>query len=134
MLEKHIFVCTHGKMGVELVKTAEMIIGKVDNVHSFSLMPETSPDAFRESIESAVLGVKGKIICLTDLFGGTPCNIAMLVSRDRNMKVMGGVNLGMFMEVYTQKDHLSLIELTDFAENAGKDSCVNVSKKFSEVR
>ena len=43
-----IFVCTHGKFGEELIKSAEMIAGKSENVYSFSLLPGMPPEEYKE--------------------------------------------------------------------------------------
>ena len=55
-----IFVCTHGRFGEELIKSAEMIAGKSENVYSFSLLPGMPPEEYKEMMEAALQKEAGK--------------------------------------------------------------------------
>ena len=74
-----VFVCTHGRFGEELMKSAEMIAGEAENVFAFSLMPGMQPEDYRAMLEKQLekLG-DGKVLCLVDLFGGTPVSYTHL--------------------------------------------------------
>lgn len=62
-----VFVCTHGRFGEELMKSAEMIAGEAENVFAFSLMPGMQPEDYRAMLEKQLekLG-DGKVLCLVD--------------------------------------------------------------------
>lgn len=64
-----VFVCTHGRFGEELIKSAEMIAGETENVFSFSLLPGMPPEDYRSMLEQQLEKLQGgKVLCLVDLF------------------------------------------------------------------
>ena len=84
-----IFVCTHGRFGEELIKSAEMIAGKSENVYSFSLLPGMPPEEYKEMMEAALQKEAGKkVLCLVDLFGGTPCTTCAILSQRYDMQII----------------------------------------------
>ncbi len=126
MTERRILlVCTHGYFGKELVKSAEMIIGHMDDIRSFSLLPEMSIEDFKNLVEPTLKELPRDTICLVDLFGGTPSNTMAMLSREYHNRVISGVNLAMLIEMYSQKDYLSTDELIECGlktlSNSGKD-------------
>lgn len=121
-----IFVCTHGRFGEELIKSAEMIAGKSENAYSFSLLPGMPPEEYKEMMEAALQKEAGKkVLCLVDLFGGTPCTTCAILSQRYDMQVISGLNLAMYIEITSQKDHHSREELIDVGlsilQSSGKD-------------
>ena len=72
-------VICHGEMGTELVKAAEMIVGKIQAVEAVSVRQESAPETLRDEIQRAIKKVdrKNGVMVLTDMFGGTPSNIAL---------------------------------------------------------
>lgn len=127
-MEKHILVLTHGDFGESLLRSAQMIIGEVTEVTSVSLTPEDSGDTFYEKIEQAIAGISKEIICLVDMFGGSPCTTALRLSKNRSITIICGLNLPMFIELYNQlsmdeeMDNESLIKIT-------RENIFDVTKK-----
>lgn len=118
-----VLVCTHGKFGAELVKSAEMITGSLDKVKTFSLLPEMAPEDFAKSIEDELKKLKpGKYLCLVDLLGGTPFNVLAALRNKYNLIVLTGVNLPMLMEAYDHINDMEANELADHAINILKES------------
>ena len=72
-----IIIMNHGLFGKELIATAEMVVGKLEEVQAVSLMPGMTLEDYLEQSEVAVNQAGGKAIVLTDLYGGTPCNVDM---------------------------------------------------------
>ena len=59
-----IFVCTHGRFGEELIKSAEMIAGETENVFSFSLLPGMPPEDYHSMLEKQLEKLHdGKVLC-----------------------------------------------------------------------
>lgn len=128
MEPRKIIVLTHGKFGEELLRSAEMIIGPLSNVYSFSLMPEMSAESYREEVRSQLSQLSGEIISLVDLFGGTPCNTAMYLSREFPMTILSGVNLPMLLEVYMNIEQQDQQELAGLALDTLRESGKNVTQ------
>lgn len=96
----NIIVATHGRFGEELVKSAEMIAGKMENVQNLSLLPSMSLEEFMAEADAMLAKTEKPLIVLVDLFGGTPCNVMTALSRKYNYDVVTGVNIGMLIELY----------------------------------
>lgn len=93
-----ILLLTHGHMGAEMIKSAEMVIGDIEGIYFIPLTSETSVEDYRESVAEAIEKMAEGSIVLTDLFGGTPCNTAAILSRDRPVDLIAGVNLSMLID------------------------------------
>ncbi len=74
-----VVIVTHGGLGIELLKTAEMILGKRRNVSVVSIDQKNSVDSARDRVSKAIKDVDGGdgVLLLTDMFGGTPSNIGI---------------------------------------------------------
>lgn len=95
-----IIIGTHGQFGEALKASAEMIVGKMDQVTCVSLLPEMSLEDYMAKA-SAVLETCGdQVIVLVDLFGGTPSNVFSALSRKYHHHVVTGLNLPMLIDLY----------------------------------
>ncbi len=95
-----VVVVTHGQLATELLNAAETIVGGLPRFAAVSIgWHEDTADA-REEIEQAVSRVKqdGGVLILTDMFGGTPSNLAMTFLGD-SVEVITGVNLPMLIKL-----------------------------------
>lgn len=117
-----IIVCTHGKSGIELLNSAQMIIGEQTNVAAVEFLEHNSPEEvmgkYIESIQK--FNDCDSVLFLVDLKGGTPFNVAMRHSlTEKNSLVVTGVNIPMLLQVLMSKDDLSLKELSSDAKKYG---------------
>ena len=131
---KNILVLTHGKFGEELIKSAEMIVGTLENVSALSLTPDMSAEEFRTKTESYLEEIDNEVICLVDLFGGTPSNTIMYLSQKYDMTIVTGINLPMLLEVYMNLDMNTSEELAEIALETVIESGKNVSKLLDKER
>ncbi|CRK80186.1 PTS sugar transporter subunit IIA [Neobacillus massiliamazoniensis] len=126
---KAIVVTTHGTLCKGLLETAEMMVGHLENTFSLSLDGE-GITKFSESMDKLITDLKNnydEILILCDLKGGSPYNESMkhfLLNQDV-VKVVAGVNLPMFVEVYIQLQSVSLDELHKLAIETGQQSISN---------
>lgn len=111
MAKLNIIVATHGQFGEELVKSAEMIIGPMQNVYNLSLLPEKSFEDFYQEARAIFAEIEGPTIGLVDLFGGTPSNVLTALTKQYEHKVLSGVNLPLLIEVYMQGMNAESIDL-----------------------
>lgn len=117
-----IFVCTHGTFGEELINSAEMIAGKEENVFSFSLLPGMPPEEYKDLLIEKLEQAPAKVLCLVDLFGGTPCTTCAILSKTYDMRIISGLNLAMYIEVTSQKANQNITELVKLGIQTLKDS------------
>jgi PTS system mannose-specific IIA component len=103
-----IVVVTHGQLATELVNSAEMIVGDLPHFASVSIGWHEDVDHAREEIQAAIGRVGASaggtetepadVLVLTDLFGGTPANLAVTFVSD-HVEVITGVNLPMLIKL-----------------------------------
>lgn len=74
----------------------------------------------------------GKVLCLVDLFGGTPCTTCAILSKTYDMQIISGLNLAMYIEVTSQKDLHPREELIEVGLEILKDSGKDVVKLLNE--
>lgn len=92
------YVLTHGDFGTHLIKSAELIAGTIENIKSISLQKQMSIADFIELAEQSIDVEAKSVVLLTDLFGGTPNNVAMYLHQKYDYTVVSGVNLPMVLE------------------------------------
>jgi mannose PTS system EIIA component len=103
-------VATHGRLADEILATAEGIVGKLEQCEAVSVSAGTSMDEARLRLGEAIHRVDAGegVIVLTDMFGGTPANLA-LTFLDEKVEVVTGVNLPMVVKLATARaDQLAL--------------------------
>jgi mannose PTS system EIIA component len=106
-------VVTHGHLAGELLAAAEMIIGPISHIAAVSIGWHDDVDVAREEVQRAIGRVSQKrgVLLLTDMFGGTPTNIASMFLEEGVVEVLTGVNLPMVIKLATHTGDESLNEL-----------------------
>ena len=106
-------VVTHGHLAGELLAAAEMIIGPVSHIAAVSIGWHDDVDAARDEVQRAITRVsQGRgVLLLTDMFGGTPTNIASMFLDEGTVEVITGVNLPMVIKLATSTGNESLPDL-----------------------
>lgn len=125
-LQTHIYLLTHGRAGEELIKSSEMIVGKLHNVTAVSLLPGVSPEEYAKEVEEHLKKSKGEALVFVDLFGGTPCNVALTLSEKYEICIVSGLNLNMLLESLTLVENLNGDKLATEVAKVGSISCMNV--------
>lgn len=124
-------IATHGNLGAALVESVQMIIGPVRNARAVSVTHDTSMEAVREAIQTAVsaVGADGNgVIIATDMFGGTPANVSMTFLEPQRVEVMTGVNLPMLLKFFNSQENLGLDELAVILKSYGQQSIALASE------
>ncbi|WP_159237309.1 PTS sugar transporter subunit IIA [Raoultella terrigena] len=122
-----ILVISHGGFGRELVKSCEMILGKMDNVYCFSLEPGMAPEQLMDDISELLSTAPENIIIFTDIYAGTPSNVAAIFAKLRGYPVICGMNLPMLIEAEMQREEMTLSELVSRIIEAGNGSIKNIT-------
>ncbi len=125
-----IVIVSHLNLASELLKTAELIVGKIPASRALSLDPKKDVEILRKEIQGAVKEVNsGKgVIILTDMFGGTPSNLA-LTFLSPQVEVVSGANLPMLIKVTALRGEMALNELAIKAKEHGRNN-INVATEF----
>jgi PTS system mannose-specific IIA component len=106
-------IVTHGHLAGELLAAAEMIVGPIPHITAVSIGWHDDVDAAREEVQRAIARVSqgAGVLLLTDMFGGTPTNIASMFLEDEKVEVATGVNLPMVIKLAGQPAQESLEDL-----------------------
>jgi PTS system mannose-specific IIA component len=115
-------IVTHGQLANELVSAAEMIVGEIHHIIAVSIGWHDEVDIAREEIERAIGQVNSGdgVLLLTDMFGGTPTNIAASFLGQASVEVVTGVNLPMVIKLATQDKVEALAELARRVRDEGQ--------------
>jgi PTS system mannose-specific IIA component len=114
-----IVVVTHGQLAAELVNAARTIVGDIPGIAAVSIGWSDDMTVGRQAIERAVAEVGGgRVLILTDMFGGTPTNVSLpFLSAD--VEIVTGVNLPMLMKLVTLREG-ELTEVARVVRDQGK--------------
>ncbi len=120
----------HGALADEFLNALQYVVGPQRNVATIGLLPTDDLAKRKEDILQAIRQVDtgSGVIILTDMFGGTPSNLAISVMNTANTEVIAGVNLPMLIKISALRENSSLKEVVDAAEMAGKKYINVVSK------
>ncbi len=115
-------IVTHGQLATELVSAAEMIVGEISHITSVSIGWHDDVDVAHEHIARAIQRVDGGagVIILTDMFGGTPTNIAATFLDKAKVEVVTGVNLPMVIKLASQDQGEILSVLAERVRDQGR--------------
>lgn len=96
-----VVVVSHGQLATELLNAAEMIVGDLPRFAAVSIGWHDAVDVAREAIASAIAKVAsgGRVLVLTDMFGGTPSNLGLTFLEAGRVEVVTGVNLPMLLRL-----------------------------------
>jgi PTS system mannose-specific IIA component len=106
-------IVTHGHLAGELLAAAEMIVGPISHVAAVSIGWHDDVDSAHSEVERAIKGVSQGVgvLLMTDMFGGTPTNIASMFLEAGAIEVITGVNLPMIIKLAAQQEQGSLAEV-----------------------
>ncbi len=123
-------IATHGDLGRELLSSAQMIIGPVQNAAAVSIDHTSALEDIRGNIESAIneVGSDGDgVIIVTDMFGGTPANVSMTFLEAETVDVLTGANLPIILKFFNSQNSVGLDELAGILKAYGQQSIARAS-------
>ena len=126
---------THGNLGAELLVSVQMIIGPVCNAKAVGINQDNSMEDIRDAITAAVTEVgtdNNGVIIVTDMFGGTPSNLAISVLDEGEVEVVAGVNLPMLIKLASLRGERSLKKAVHEAQEAGRKYISVASQLLAE--
>ena len=102
-----ILIVAHANLGATLIETLEFILGaEQKNLESISIDIKQDPESLRKKIKQGIQNVYGEkgVIIFTDMFGGTPSNLAYAFLEEGKVEVISGVNLPILLKAVTDRD------------------------------
>jgi mannose PTS system EIIA component len=125
-----VVLVTHGALAIEFKSALEHVVGPQDNCETICIGPDDDMEQRREDILRAVDKVdQGKgVVVLTDMFGGTPSNLAISVMQQRAVDVIAGVNLPMLVKLARVRGDLEIKQAVNIAAEAGR-KYINVASE-----
>jgi len=119
-----VVVVTHGQLATELVNAAEAIVGDLPRFAAVSIGWHDAVELAREEIAQAMARVDSGngVIILTDMFGGTPSNLAITFIAEGRVEVITGVNLPMLLKLAGTREAAELRDLARRIREDGRTS------------
>lgn len=123
-------IVTHGRLAVEFRSALEHVVGVQQQVATVMIGPEDDMEMRRSEIVDAVRGVDSGqgVVVLTDMFGGTPSNLAISVMGSGRTEVVAGINLPMLIKLASVRDDCDLENAVMQAQDAGR-KYINVASR-----
>jgi PTS system mannose-specific IIA component len=113
---------THGRLAEEFIAATNHVVGHQENIKGISMGPDDDNEQRRQEIMDAVAEVDtgDGVVVLTDLFGGTPSNLAISIMDKAHIEVIAGVNLPMLIKLASVRNTESLEQAVVTAQEAGR--------------
>ncbi len=121
---------THGRLATEFRAALEHVVGPQEQIEAITIGPDDDMEIRRADILDAVARVEsGKgVVVLTDMFGGTPSNLALSCMTGRQVEVVAGINLPMLIKLASVRDCEPLADAVLHAQEAGR-KYINVASQ-----
>jgi len=120
-----IVIVAHGGLAEEIVNTTAMIVGeKPPAIVGVAVTGLEKPEEIRQQIDAAIRSVdRGRgVVVFTDMFGGTPSNIALSFLKENHVEVISGVNLPMLVDMIYSRGDGTLDGLSRQLADVGRNS------------
>jgi PTS system mannose-specific IIA component len=124
---------THGRLAVEFRSALEHVVGPQQQIEAVTIGPDDDVEQCRKDIIEAVKRVDSGegVAILTDMFGGTPSNLAISVMSRPKVEVLAGINLPMLVKLAKVRDACPLQEAVAAAQDAGRKYVTIASRVLS---
>lgn len=126
---------THGRLAEEFVVAMEHVVGKQERIATICIGPDDDMEGRRADIAAAIGDVDqgAGVIVLTDLFGGTPSNLAISLMRPGKVEVIAGINLPMLIRLGGARKAMKVADAVSAARDAGRKYISVASEVLGEA-
>ncbi len=117
-----IVLVTHGRLAVEFMSALEHVVGPQKQVATICIGPDDDMEQRRRDILDAVETTNSGngVVLLTDMFGGTPSNLAISIMNKADIEVIAGINLPMLIKLAAVREENDLAQAVATAQEAGR--------------
>lgn len=125
-----VVLVTHGALAIEFKSALEHVVGPQEQIETIAIGPDDDMEERRNDILAAVdRADQGRgVVILTDMFGGTPSNLAISVMQQRPVEVIAGVNLPMMVKLARVRGDVDIRQAVNLAAEAGR-KYINVASE-----
>ncbi|WP_299191649.1 PTS sugar transporter subunit IIA [uncultured Erythrobacter sp.] len=118
-----LILVTHGRLADQFVEAMEHVVGKQAAIATVCIGPNDDMEQRRAEIADKIDVVESGsgVIILTDLFGGTPSNLAISLLDAGQVEVIAGINLPMLIRLAGARKSMGVVEAVDAAQTAGRN-------------
>ncbi len=130
-----LILVTHGNLAEEFVHAMQHVVGRQDDVATVCIGPNDDMERRRREISDKIKAVdsgQGTIV-LTDLFGGTPSNLAISLMKAGKVEVIAGINLPMLIRLAKARNCMSVSEAAIAARDAGRNYITIASEYLGQT-
>jgi PTS system mannose-specific IIA component len=115
-------IVTHGRLAIEFRAALEHVVGPQEQIEAITIGPDDNGEQCRKNIIEAVKRVDSGdgVAILTDMFGGTPSNLAISVMSRPKVEVLAGINLPMLVKLAKVRGESPLAEAVVAAQESGR--------------
>jgi PTS system mannose-specific IIA component len=126
---------THGRLAEEFVTAMVHVVGPQEQIATVAIGPEDDMESLRDDIAAAIAGVDAGrgVIVLTDLFGGTPSNLAISLMERGRVEVIAGMNLPMLIRLGSARKAMQVTDAVAAAREAGRKYISVASEVLGEA-
>lgn len=118
-----LILVTHGGLADQFLQAMEHVVGAQTGVETVCIGPNDDMEHRRAEIAAAIQTVEcgSGVIILTDLFGGTPSNLAISLLETGRVEVIAGINLPMLIRLAGARKSMNVVEAVEAAQTAGRN-------------
>jgi PTS system mannose-specific IIA component len=118
-----LILVTHGRLADQFVEAMEHVVGEQQGVATVCIGPNDDMEQRRDEIAAAIakVDIGSGVIVLTDLFGGTPSNLAISLLEAGRVEVIAGINLPMLIRLAGARKTMDVVEAVEAAQTAGRN-------------
>lgn len=122
---------THGNLASEFISAMQHVVGPQDQIMGVCIGPEDDMEMRRNEILEKVNTVNSGdgVVLLTDMFGGTPSNLALSIMDRANVEILAGINLPMLIKIASLRKENDLKRTVEGAQDAGK-KYINIASQL----
>jgi PTS system mannose-specific IIA component len=127
---------THGRLAAEFISALEHVVGPQTNIAAICIGPEDDMEQRRQDILDSIAKVDAGrgVVLLTDMFGGTPSNLAISVMEKARIEVIAGINLPMLIKLASLRQTETLGAAVTGAQEAGRKYINVASQLLADAR
>lgn len=130
-----LILVTHGRLADQFVQAMEHVVGQQDCIATVCIGPNDDMEQRRAEIADAIENVESGngVIILTDLFGGTPSNLAISLLDAGRVEVIAGINLPMLIRLAGARKSMSVVDAVEAAQTAGRNYITVASELLGQT-
>lgn len=133
---KQVILIAHGKLGLEMKNSAEMIFGKLENFSAVEFCREDGLESLKEKINAQISPLSHEVLIFTDLFCGTPYNVGCAICMEdttKDYEVLSGMSLPLVLETASMLGSASVSEVVEAIQELSQATVQSFKEQVIEV-